>query len=201
MLLLPKIFAVPLVLLLRPLLVAELLNILEAPLLALLAKEIMEALPPLPELLPAQLLPKAELPLLLADLAGSPLKLRILGLDAVLSNDDPLQISPKKLADPLLALSPKRFTRAVPQLLPPLAKIQGIWSERCWSPSTVAATGPKRQGLTATSLQVSNKPGAPCITHLAPARKANWKRLTRLAKALDCTCALGHSSNSDAIPV
>ena len=183
-------------LLLRPLLVAELLspppkifdapplllhpNILDAPLLALLAKELMEALPPLPELLPAQLFPKEELPLLLADLAGS-LPVAPLKLDAVLSNDDPLQISPKILADPLLTLSPKK--------------------ERCWSPSTVAATGPKRQGLTATSLQVSNKPGAPCITHLAPARKANWKRLTRLAKALDCTCALGHSSNSDAIPV
>ena len=146
MLLLPKIFAVPLVLLLRPLLVAELLNILEAPLLALLAKELMEALPPLPELLPAQLLPKVELLLLLVDLAGSPLKLRKLVFDAVLSNVDPLQISPKILADPLLALSPKRFTGAVPQLLPPLAKIQGIWSERCWSPSTVAVTGPNDKG-------------------------------------------------------
>ena len=116
MLLLPKIFAVPLVLMLRPLLVVELLspppkifdapplllhpNIQDAPLLALLAKELMEALPPLPELLPAQLLPKAEFPLLPADLAGSSLKLRILGLDAVLSDDDPLQISPSPLLLP-----------------------------------------------------------------------------------------------------
>ncbi len=173
----PKIFDAPPLLLLP--------NILEAPLLALLAKRLMEALPPLPKLLP-----KVELPLLLAGLAGSPLKQKILVLDAVLSKDDPLQISPKILADPLLAL----FTGAVSQLLSLLAKIQGVWSERCRSPSTVAATGP-------IALQVSDRPGAPCITHLAPIRKANWKRLVLLAKALDCTCALGHSSNSDAIPV
>ena len=178
----PKIFDAPLLLLLP--------NILEAPLLALLAKRLMEALPPLPELLPAQLIPKVELPLLLAGLAGSPLKQKILVLDAVLSKDDPLQISPKILADPLLAL----FTEAVSQLLSLLAKIQGVWSEKSRSPSTVAATGP-------IALQVSDRPGAPCITHLAPIRKANWKRLVLLAKALDCTCALGHSSNSDAIPV
>ena len=90
--LLPKIFDAP------PLLLH--LNIQDAPLFALFAKELMEALPPLPELLPAQLLPKAELPLLPADLAGSSLKLRILGLDAVLSDDDPLQISPSPLLLP-----------------------------------------------------------------------------------------------------
>ena len=150
----------------------------------LLLRPLLPALPPLPKLLP-----EVELPLLLAGLAESPLKQKILVLEAV-SEDDPLQISPKILADPLLAL----FTEAVSQLLSLLAKIQGVWSEKSRSPSTVAATGP-------IALQVSDRPGAPCITHLAPIRKANWKRLVLLAKALDCTCALGHSSNSDAIPV
>ena len=95
--LLPKIFDAP-PLLLHP-------NIQDAPLFALFAKELMEALPPLPELLPAQLLPKVKLPRLLADLAGSPLKLRVLVLDAVLSNDDPLPAAPVLLFSLLKMLS------------------------------------------------------------------------------------------------
>ena len=104
LLLLPKIFAVPLVLLLRPpppppkifdappLLLLP--NIKGAPLLALLARMLMEALPPLLKLLPALLLKiLVEFPLLLADLAGSlpvvPLELNKIVLDAVLPDDDP----------------------------------------------------------------------------------------------------------------
>ena len=123
-LVLPRIFAVPLVLLLRPLQpppkifdappLLLLPNILGAPLLALLAKMFMV----FPKIL-------VELPLLLADLAGS---LPVV-LPKLLPNDDPLYI--KILAFPPLLPPPKRFVGllllskmpAAPMLLPPLFPI------------------------------------------------------------------------------